>query len=222
MVVAPGVALTVQILRACSEAESRASCDDRRYEPEACMFRGTLPLHAPCAFAAQCASSACAFDQGKACGRCVDEKPKKQGESCVVGYECDRGMTCIDQVCAPFKRFGEACEVLGCARGLQCANGKCVPYAKVGEACEDYPGLSCAPEGKCVAGVCVARAAPKPSGEHCDDALDCIDFSCVRFTCAALGEAGAPCGEYEVTAPCASGLVCADGKCTPLDANACK
>jgi hypothetical protein len=221
MVAAPGAAITVDGLRACLDAQARMSCDDRT-EPEACVFRGSLPLRAACAFPAQCKSGTCAFDRGKACGRCVDDAPKMKGEPCQFRLDCANGLTCIDAVCAPFKQVGEACEVLECARKLQCANGECTPYAKVGEACADYPGVACSPEGKCVAGTCVAREPPKRPGEACDDSLDCLDFGCVRRKCVSLGEEGAACGDPESTPMCATGLACVDEKCRALDASACK
>ncbi|MEW5849299.1 MAG: hypothetical protein AB2A00_10820 [Myxococcota bacterium] len=134
---------------------------------------------------------ACAFPPGTPDGgeaRCTEFA--KLGQSCAAN-PCTFGLVCINQVCAPLARTGEACSDIdlvdvddtqrgNCLNPLDACQGAprtCQPRVPEGQACVAPPtsrpvqgncagGLICAREsGVAVNGVC--RAAPDESGERC-------------------------------------------------------
>jgi hypothetical protein len=103
---------------------------------------------------------------------------------------------------------------------LTCVGGKCTPFARIGRACDEYPGIDCVPEARCVGGVCVARPPPGDEGATCVDALDCIDFECRDHRCAKLRREGESCGGERGT--CETSFMCVEGTCELRDGAACE
>lgn len=138
------------------------------------------------------------------------------GDECVSeGPPCPYPTACQDGRCGSRPGPGEVCTDLTgpgpfCAPGLDsCEGAVCAPIEAVrpGEAC-DLGTRRCA--GRCLLGSCMP---PSREGERCEAPTDC-DLSatiCVRSTCVARAQVGAPCAW---DGDCALNAWCVLGGCT--------
>jgi hypothetical protein len=213
---APGTSTTPADVEACVAGLATRACGAPA--PASCRFRGSLPDGSACAYDLQCAGGLCAIESDAACGEC--KSLSAEGEACEAS--CDHDLVCSPEGrCVRARVEGEACDsVYDCERTLHCDAGTCRRLSATGDACEDR--FDCMPGHLCDAGRCAARPAPAAPGAPCQDAMDCLDFSCVDGRCAAPPELGEACASRDATHPeCAQGLVCIASRCAIRDARAC-
>ncbi len=213
MVNAAGVRLVEAEIDACVGALAEAACDD--VTPPACKLAGSLKAGSPCLYSQQCvADHFCKTEDGP-CGKCA--RLPKGGEAC--DSICDEGAWCSSGTCKKTLADRDACTPSDqCGRLSRCmldaksSTSRCLPLRAEGEACSMG---ECRPNLDCVGGKCVPRPPPKKPGEACSSMFDCLDFSCVDHTCAALVGKGEPCGlTFDKDYPqCEVGLSCVKGKC---------
>ena len=188
---------------ACTAAIPSWACADILFAenaPPSCMtMAGNLANGAPCAVAAQCASTFCAHAYGSACGTCTD--PPAAGAPCVTGAQCGAGLTCFNKACAVHAEVGAQCGPTSpCDVGLTCVSGTCSAgvatsgsaCSPTGAGCDEYAGLACnAQSGTCQTLLVVG------GGQACGEVVDqnqvCLAGNCIHGTCVAGVPLGEPC-----------------------------
>jgi hypothetical protein len=84
----PGSDATAEKIAGCAKNVT-ASCEQATDRSPSCAIRGTRPVGAACAVAAQCASGSCSRRREERCGKCEPPPPPKQaGETCGVDEDC--------------------------------------------------------------------------------------------------------------------------------------
>jgi hypothetical protein len=71
--------------------------------------------------------------------------------------ECDKGLSCVNDVCVAPPAVGEACPAGQCATGAYCDSGTCVAQKAAGAAC--ISNNDCAHPNSCQNGTCALPAA---------------------------------------------------------------
>jgi len=234
------------------------------------MFKGTVALGAACKLNGACLSGYCQLPEsacpgvcktpgqvGVSCalsaacapglvcfgGKCVADKPAKQGAPCGFGLPCADGLWCAmaagKGTCLPLASKGGPClNSTGCAAGLTCVvvnagkPGTCATPGAVGAACsyKAFPdptacvaGAVCIPDGN--AGKCAAKGT---AGQACFTTKQCVglDAICVGAkdgkagTCAPLPGAGDACTPPDFKTgmiyACLPPAICVASKCTLL------
>ncbi|MET0593792.1 MAG: hypothetical protein ABW133_13900 [Polyangiaceae bacterium] len=237
--IAPGVKDSPARVVACGDARENADCDsylDPDRAPDVCFPPpGDLPDGAQCIVPGQCVGGGCIIELRASCGLCT--KIARQGEACGLDSDCLNAMPCVNNVCTPHPRLGEACDQFSrtCAPGLACRN---VDSADVGECTLPVPaGEPCDPEStggnECdtlrlyycdqTTNTC-QRAQESPRiGEKCvATTLFCnnASYCSAERVCERRPVEGEPCElrNKECMAPAR----CIEGVCRGLDAAACK
>ena len=209
---------------ACAAARRAITCAewiDGSYSLDVCLPQaGTLPNGATCGTSGQCQSRYCAITRGAACGKCAPTAAA--GGACTTGDGCTGDLQCINDVCVPMPKLGDACS-LTCAYGLQCLNGRCVATAKAGESCLTKP---CDPYGaiECIQGVCQVLQYGN-AGDSCDPRIgrSCsrMGFCQPNLTCSAGARDGEACAESGGPF-CIPFAQCMSGVCKVPDPALCK
>jgi hypothetical protein len=152
-------------------------------------------------------ASVCA--EGLVCGSDETCREGAAGDTCASGRDCSPPLACVGGTCATALNEQAGCsEDTECAAGLACRSGAC---SVVAEACAD--AWTCGDNAACVATRARACEPAAALGETCSYAEDCLAGAfCDGGTCAALPGSGAPCADGVL---CAEGLACelASGTC---------
>ncbi|MGV3625749.1 MAG: hypothetical protein ACO1OB_33365 [Archangium sp.] len=100
------------------------------------------------AFGQSCVEERCEGGLTCVAGTCA--QPLGIGVGCTVHTECASNL-CLDGSCAVGRALKSPCsDEAPCQPGLHCVNAVCAPLPKHGEACDGQ----CAPLGQCIDGVC--------------------------------------------------------------------
>lgn len=145
------------------------------------VFRGALPLGAPCVIDEQCKDAYCTSNTAGCSGVCTAFPAT--GTACSVKVPCGPSDVCdpTSSKCVARLPAGAGCAATYfCARGLSCAQGKCASPGSVGTSCglntDCTSGTFCdQATKKCAAQL--AEGAPCTAAGMCGDGLACAGLA---------------------------------------------